>query len=382
MDNLTHSFVGLVAAKAGLERLSPGTTAVCVLAANAPDLDILALLFGKWFYVHHHRGITHSIIGTLTLAILIPSLFYGGDLLLARIRKREPRVRFRGLLIASLIVSATHPLMDWTNNYGVRPFLPWSGEWYYGDLVFIVDPWIWLVVGGAGFLLTSKRTWQIVCWTLLALVLTALVFSARVERTGLLYPNLLRTLWIVGILGLTVIRLTFVQAVKSKVAIVALAFVLFYWSGLGIAHRSAVGTAHAIAKRLSEERGETLGKVAAMPTLADPSRWLCVATTDRATYRFFLSLSVSPDEFSGEVARFVKPEGPAAKAFEKAAQDERAQIFLQFARFPAYSAVGDCFSEFLVQFADIRYTEPGASQRGTFSLEVVVACDSESEQKN
>src|SRR5918998_1153671 len=65
MDNLTHSLVGLVAAKAGLERLSPGATAVCVLAANAPDADILAALGGKWFYLHHHRGITHSIVGTL-----------------------------------------------------------------------------------------------------------------------------------------------------------------------------------------------------------------------------------------------------------------------------------------------------------------------------
>ena len=79
MDNLTHSLVGLAAAKAGLERLSPGATAVCVLAANAPDLDILAALGGRWFYIQHHRGITHSIMGTLALALLIPCLFYAAD---------------------------------------------------------------------------------------------------------------------------------------------------------------------------------------------------------------------------------------------------------------------------------------------------------------
>src|SRR5918997_3232687 len=156
MDNLTHSLVGLAAAKAGLERLSPGATAVCVLAANGPDADILAVLGGKWFYLHHHRGITHSIVGTLVLALFIPALFYAVDLLIARIRKRPTRVRFLGLTVASLIVSASHPLMDWTNNYGVRPFLPWSGEGYYGDLVFIIDPWIWLAPGGAALLSTAR----------------------------------------------------------------------------------------------------------------------------------------------------------------------------------------------------------------------------------
>ncbi|MDT4896553.1 MAG: inner membrane protein [Acidobacteriota bacterium] len=378
MDNLTHSLVGLAAAKAGLERLSPGATAVCVLAANAPDLDILAALGGKWFYLHHHRGITHSFVGTLTLALLIPCLFYVVDRLIARLRKREPRVRFVGLLIASLIVSASHPLMDWTNNYGVRPFLPWSGDWYYGDLVFIIDPWIWMAVGGAAFLLTSKKTWQAIFWSTLALILTILIFSMRLENAGLLYPNLFRALWIAGIVALVVVRWTrLVQPWGSKVALVALALVLVYWGGLAVAHRSAFSEAQAIAQKLSVERGETLGRVAAMPVLADPFRWLCVADTERATYRFLLSLTGGEDKLTGEVARFEKPQGAEAVAAKRASKDERAQIFLSFARFPASSVEGDCLSELLVQFADIRYTEPGALRRGTFSLEVPVTCDAE-----
>src|SRR3954469_8473624 len=112
MDNLTHSLVGLAAAKAGLERLSPMATTVCVLAANAPDADILATFGGRWFYLHNHRGITHSIVGPLALALLIPYLVYLGDLILARIRRRQVSVKFRGLLLCSLIASATHPLMD------------------------------------------------------------------------------------------------------------------------------------------------------------------------------------------------------------------------------------------------------------------------------
>ncbi len=48
MDNLTHSLVGFVIAKAGAERLSPWATTVCVLAANAPDIDVLTRLEGHW----------------------------------------------------------------------------------------------------------------------------------------------------------------------------------------------------------------------------------------------------------------------------------------------------------------------------------------------
>ena len=138
----------------------------------------------------------------IELALLIPLLFYAGDSVYARIRKQKRRVKFRGLLLASLIMVAAHVLMDWTNNYGVRPLLPWSGKWYYGDLVFIADPWIWLVVGGAAFLLTSKRTWQKIFWAALALLLTALVLLFPLENAGVTYPNVFRVLWIAAIIAL------------------------------------------------------------------------------------------------------------------------------------------------------------------------------------
>ena len=127
MDNLTHSLVGLTAAKAGLERLSPGATVLCVLAANAPDSDIVVLLYGdRWDFLQHHRGITHALVGTAFLALLLPLIFYGVDRAWARLRRQSPKTKLRGLLIASLVASATHPLLDWTNNYGIRFLLPWN----------------------------------------------------------------------------------------------------------------------------------------------------------------------------------------------------------------------------------------------------------------
>jgi inner membrane protein len=128
VDNLTHSLVGLAAAKAGLERRTPYATFMCVAAANLPDIDIVALVRGPAFYLKHHRGITHSIVGTLTLAVVFPLLFYAAERVWARARGSEPRARLKGLLVCSLLLSASHPLLDWTNSYGVRPLLPWDGR--------------------------------------------------------------------------------------------------------------------------------------------------------------------------------------------------------------------------------------------------------------
>ncbi len=118
MDNLTHSLVGMVAAKAGLERVSPYATVVCVMAANLPDADIVMVAGGGLTYLEHHRGITHSIVGTLALAVVFPLLFFGVERLVARMRNREPRARLGGLFLASVLLTASHPLLDWTNSYG------------------------------------------------------------------------------------------------------------------------------------------------------------------------------------------------------------------------------------------------------------------------
>src|SRR5688500_18153429 len=169
MHPFTHTLVGLTAAKAGLERLSPLATTVCMLAANSPDSDVVVgFVTDRWTYLHHHRGITHSIVGVIALAVLVPGIIWLGERGFARLQGKQPRTRFRGLLLASLIVTATHPLMDWTNNYGVRPFLPWSNRWFYGDLVFIVDPYILLLAGGAAFLGTKAGWSRMVPWALLA----------------------------------------------------------------------------------------------------------------------------------------------------------------------------------------------------------------------
>src|SRR5438874_12153825 len=98
MDGLTHSLVGLTSAKAGLARWSPYATVGCILSANAPDIDVISGFFGgRWTLLHYHRGITHSIIGTLGLGVRIPSILYAVYRAIAQMRKCAAQIRYRGL---------------------------------------------------------------------------------------------------------------------------------------------------------------------------------------------------------------------------------------------------------------------------------------------
>jgi inner membrane protein len=374
MDNLTHSLIGLTASKAGLEKLSPGTTALCILAASSPDSDILVGIFGdRWSYLHHHRGITHSIIGTIALAFALPLVFYLVDLLIARVRKRAPKIRLRGLIIASVIVTATHPLMDWTNNYGVRPLLPWSSNWFYGDFVFVIDPVLWLTLGGAAFLLTSTNKTKVGVWLVLAAVLTFLVFFGPTDRGGLANATVLRVVWIIALVVLVI--LFWQEAGKRwgrKLGIAAFVVITLYMSGLFLLHQTALKQAHREAAMISVDNSEQVLDVAAMPVLANPFNWLCVVETDRAAYKFSLSLAESRGR-RNEV-RYDKPEVLNPQVMSQANSDRRTPFFMGFARFPVARVAGeDCATRTLVQFADLRYTEPGEN-RGTFALEVPVEC--------
>jgi len=178
------------------------------------------------------------------------------------------------------------------------------------------------------------------------------------------------------------------RRLNRSVAFAALAMVLVYWSGLAWAHHAAFENASIVANRIAAQRGERFIRVAAMPTAANPFQWLCIAETDRAMYRFFVGTTArslqrdiviangNQDQQSTPtlIELYEKPSGPGERLVAVAARDRRAQVFLGFARFPiARVESGNCSGQTLVQFADLRYTEPGVSL-GSFSLEVPVQC--------
>lgn len=143
MENLTHSLVGAVMGRMGLKRLSPRAMPAMIIAANAPDIDSFV---ARWFGTTartFHRGFTHAIGGMLTLPFLVVAIIWGWEKL--RPGKEGP-IRPLGLLVACFLAMLSHPALDFLNTYGVRLLEPFSHRWFYGDTLFIVDPWIWIML--------------------------------------------------------------------------------------------------------------------------------------------------------------------------------------------------------------------------------------------
>jgi inner membrane protein len=344
---------------------------VCVAAANLPDIDIVAVAGGPAFYLKHHRGITHSIIGMLALAFAFPLLFTACERLWTRLRGREPRARLKGLLICSLLLSVSHPLLDWTNSYGVRPLLPWDGRWFYGDLLYIIDPWVWLMLGGACSLLAPTR-WRTAAWGLLALVVT-LAFFLVASRPDAEVPVGALVLWGAGLAVLLLLHATRLGTrLGWRVTAFALALVVVYCGALLFVQRNAHRTAEELARDIAGE-GERILRVAATPVLATPFVWRCMAEAEHFTFRF----EMNPDAFNFDnlpkVVVYGKPEGEEAEVVARAARDENARVLLDFARFPVARVRREETGGWVVQFADLRFTEPGARARvGGFALDVPV----------
>jgi len=155
MDNICHTLVGAAMAEAGLKRHSAYARATLMIAANLPDLDVLVFATGTPA-VSFRRGWTHGIVAqallpvALTLAMLVWARWR---------RPRGPRrvdgsppVRAGALLALAYLALYSHLFLDFLNNYGVRLLAPVEWRWFYGDAVFIIDPWLWLTLGAGVWL--------------------------------------------------------------------------------------------------------------------------------------------------------------------------------------------------------------------------------------
>src|SRR5690348_5410491 len=111
------------------------------LAAEAPDLDIFWRFKGPVYYFAHHRGFTHSFLGLFLMSGLTVGFMY----LVWLIRGKRTNIpdlppRWGLLFLYACIAGWSHILLDFTNNYGVRPFWPFWEKWYSWDIVFILEP--------------------------------------------------------------------------------------------------------------------------------------------------------------------------------------------------------------------------------------------------
>ena len=301
MDNITHTLTGIVLARAGLDRYTPRATWILVLAANAPDIDVVSAFGGSLNYLHYHRHLTHSLIALPVLPILC--------VLLVRAISRKP-VNWVGGYWIALIGVASHVLLDLTNVYGVRLLLPFSAAWFRLDLTSIIDFWIW------GALLVALIA------PLLSRLVNTEIGAAGPARGG----------------------------ARRGFAIFALGFIVVYDGARYVAHARAFET---LDSRIYS--GAAPRRVAAFPT-ENPLHWTgLVETFDGFSFQDVDLLG----EFSPNTGRmFYKPEpSPALGAAER---DPVFQQYLQFAQFPYWqlTPADDPEGATRVEATDLRFGDP------------------------
>lgn len=141
MEPVTHFLTGACMGRAGLNRTTAYATLMLTLTAEFPDIDVLWDFKGPVQALAHHRGVTHSLIGAPMDAAIVLALVYGIHRWRLRRGKSPPLQPRWGVLFGLGILAVLgHILLDFTNNYGVRPLLPFNWKWYSWDIVFIVEP--------------------------------------------------------------------------------------------------------------------------------------------------------------------------------------------------------------------------------------------------
>jgi inner membrane protein len=202
MDNICHTLVGAAMAHAGLKQRTAYASGTLMIAANIPDLDALAYVatfVTDVSPVAFRRGWTHGVVGqallpvALTVAVVAWARWRGHRSarpagLKPRPTSESPPVRAGWLLALSYLALYSHLFLDFLNNYGVRLLAPLEWRWFYGDAVFIVDPWLWLALGAGLWAARRKRMAQPAAVALGAAAgyVLAMLGSAAVSREAVI----------------------------------------------------------------------------------------------------------------------------------------------------------------------------------------------------
>ena len=309
--------MGAALARSGLGKRTALATATLLIGANLPDLDIVASLDGPAGDLAFRRGSTHGI---LALAVL-PVLLTGGMLLFDRVIRRASRSSLPSgvvplqVLFLAFIAVLTHPILDTLNTYGVRWLMPFSGRWFYGDTLFIVDPWMWLALGAGVALSRGRRG-----------IREHALAGGRPARVGLA---------------------------------VATAYVLVMAGSALVARRIAV-------RELVALTGAPVDALMAAPVAVSPLvRRVVAAQADSyrvATFRWLRRPHLDPGSL-----RTYPRERPGSPTVVAAAATSLGRRFLSWARFPVFS-VESAGSATLVHIVDLRYAERPGSGFGAVTI--------------
>jgi inner membrane protein len=288
MEPVTHFLTGACLGRAGFNRKTAYATLAMTLAAEAPDLDVLWGLQGPVAGFQHHRGITHTLIAVPFIALVVT----GAVWLFHRFRRKPPKVPVRWALVwlFSCVAVLSHLLLDFTNNYGLRPFFPFNPRWYSWDIVFIFEPVMFLAL-------------------LAALVMPSL-FGLADREMGVRKPLFRGRAWAIG----------------------ALVFIILLYALRNAEHRHA--------ERLVREAAigkEPIRRIGVEPFPINPFKWYAVS---ESTHYYQTSLVntqrdlVDPDAGS----LIYKPESTLATLAAK--RSLLGQVYLDWSEFPLVSDRG------------------------------------------
>jgi inner membrane protein len=318
VEILTHALIALILARAG-QKLSPRYgAAMLVVSGVAPDLDFLSYFAGPSAYLRFHRGVLHSVLGSVLLVCALGLIFWS----VARWAAAKhsalnlPQVSFLWTVAVCGAGVVVHVFFDLASGIGVQLLWPLREKWTGWGLVSTLDPWV-LVVSVLGLALPEALR---------------LVNEEIGERRG--GPR--------GRLG----------------AIVALLALLIYFGARAGLHSRAV---HELNAR--EYHGAPALSAGAFPSSISPSDWRGVVSTDNAIEVIEISLVPGAGFDPDRAVRHYKPEDSAALI---AAQNTAAaKMFLRYARFPlAALERGDEGYQFTLR--DLRFADGDHSADNIF----------------
>lgn len=252
----------------------------------------------------------------------------------------------------------SHPLLDWVNTYGIRLLMPFNDTWFYGDSIFIIDPWLWLLAG-AGVVLVRSQSWRSIgAWVVLGTALTALVVSAD------MVPLAAKIVWVAGIGAIAVARWAGVyriaaQPVALSLLIATLVYIVFMVAG-------ARFTAMHARTHLASQ-GIEVTQVMANPMPARPLQRTGVAASQTHYYLFEVNW-LRPASFA--LTSEPVPIAPPDRVAEAALRSPDVQGLRGWMRFPAYEVrrLDDGWRVFI---RDLRYVHPQAESSPGIGMAVV-----------
>jgi membrane-bound metal-dependent hydrolase YbcI (DUF457 family) len=267
VDNLAHALVGAALGRAVAARRVPASGWIGAIAANAPDWSELVIgrnIRGSVGYYGFHRSITHSFVGAVIETVGIAALVW--VFVTLGQRKRGIPVSLGWIVALVGVTVLSHLYLDWQGSYGLRPFLPWSGHWYYADWVAIVDPLYWLIPLVA-LAWGAERHWRdlVPIVLLAALICVLLLLRAAEAATWLLVVSY--SIIAIGAVGW--VAHWFGVARRQRAAAWAIALLAVYAGAQGIASRGA----KADAQRAAVARFGSRAQSAALTRIGIPFQW-------------------------------------------------------------------------------------------------------------